>query len=144
MGQARHSIRRGKRNGGFTLTEVMVASMILTLFLGGFLTSVIMAMRTLDMSIHHYVASSIARNRIQRARSFDYDSLTLLEESETRIDRFGNTDASGTFRRSTSIDTNTVTAPYTVHIQVGVRFPVKPGNNLSQPLVVNNLIAARM
>jgi len=137
------AVRRCSR-GGFTLTEVMVASTLLMIFLGGFLASFMMGARALDMSTNHYRATAIARNRIQRARSFDYDSLTLLEETEVSVDRYGNLDQSGTFRRSTTIDTNTVTAPHTVRVLVGVRFPIRVKSGLSEPLLMENLIAVRM
>lgn len=139
-----HAAVRNRSCGGFTLTEVMVASTILMIFLGGFLASFMMGFRSLDMSTNHYRATAIARNRIQRARSFDYDSLTLLIENEVPIDRHGNADPSGTFRRSTDIFTNTVTAPHTVRVQVGVRFPVRREGGLSEPLLMENLIAVRM
>lgn len=141
---SRHSRGVAKRCDGFTMTEVMVASMILMLFVGGFVGSFIMAIRTLNVSNNHYRATSIAQNRIQRARSFDYASLTLLNETEVAIDRHGNINSSGEFRRSTSVNTNTATAPHTVRVQVQVRYPVRTGDNLSAPLVVDNLIAVRM
>lgn len=140
-------MKKGKRGtGGFTLTEVMIASAVLLLFLGGFLAAFIMGIRTLHMSTNHYRAVSIGRNRIQRARSFDYDSLVLLEENEVRIDHLGNLHAQGAFRRSTVIHTNTATAPYTVRIQVGVRFPTRSRSRggLSEPVTMDNLIAVRM
>ena len=135
---------RHRSRGGFTLTEVMVASTILMIFLGGFLASFVMGIRTLDMTTSHYRATAIARNRIQRARSFDYNSLPLLIENEVPVDLYGNAVSSGTFRRSTDIFTNTVTAPHTVRIQVGVRFPVRATGGHSEPLVMENLIAVRM
>ena len=130
---------------GFTLTEVMVASGILLLFVGAFFSALIMGVRALDMSTNHYRANAIARNRIQRARTFDYSSLPLLAEEDARIDRYGNLDPTGTYRRSTRINTNTATAPYTVMIEVGVRFPVRGrGEALSEPLKMETLIAVRM
>jgi Tfp pilus assembly protein PilV len=135
---------RGCPRGGFTLTEVMVASTVLMLFIVGLMAAFMMGLRTLDMTTNHYRATAIARNRIQRARSFDYNSLTLLTENEARIDQHGNADVSGTFRRTTSIDTNTATAPHTVRIEVGVRFPVRTTGTLSEPVVMENLIAVRM
>lgn len=140
----RQPVVRHDSRSGFTLTEVMVASTVLMIFLGGFLASFILGVRTLDMSTSHYRATTIARNRIQRARSFNYDSLSLLEENEARIDRHGNVDSSGDFRRSTLIFTNTVTAPHTVRIEVGVRFPIRKTGGLSEPVVMENLIAVRM
>lgn len=129
---------------GFTLTEVMVASAILVLFLGAFYSAFIMGFHALNLSVNHYRANAIARNRIQRARSFDYSSIELLEESETRIDHNGNIDAMGTFRRSTTINTNTLTAPYTVLIEVGVRFPIRSDGALSAPLTMETLVAVKM
>lgn len=134
---------RDKR-AGFTLTEVMVASGILALFLAGFFSAFIMGIHALDLSVNHYRANAIARNRIQRARSFDFSSLELLKENEARIDHNGNPDPNGTFRRTTSIDTNTVSAPFTVMIQVGVRFPIRTRGGLSEPLMMENIIAVRM
>ena len=142
MGQHMKALRDNR--GGFTLTEVMIASGILVLFLGAFFSAFIMGIEALDLTVNHYRANAIARNRIQRARSFDYSSLTLLEESEVRIDRDGNVDPNGTFRRSTRIDTNTVAAPFTVMIEVGVRFPVRARRALSEPLTMENIIAVRM
>jgi prepilin-type N-terminal cleavage/methylation domain-containing protein len=128
---------------GFTMIEVMIASSVLLLFIGGFFASFVVGIRALDMSVNHYRANSIARNRIQRARSFAYESLPLLSESETAVDRFGNVDISGDFRRTTVISTNTPTAPHTVLIQVGVRFPLRD-NQFSEKVEVENLIAVRM
>ncbi|MFU8779673.1 MAG: type IV pilus modification PilV family protein [Kiritimatiellia bacterium] len=135
-----------KSKAGFTLTEVMVASSILMLFMAGFLGAFIMGMRTLDMSVNQYRATAIARNRVQRARGFDFGSLHLLEETETRVDRYGNIDPLGEYRRSTLIDTNTVTAPHTVRVEVGVRFPVRgnPNRQRSEPVLMESIIAVRM
>ncbi len=146
MKLSRHSRGFARRCDGFTMTEVMVASMILMLFLAGFIGSFIMALRTLDASNNHYRATSIARNRIQRARSFEFASLPLLEETDNVIDRYGNIDQAGTFRRSTMISTNTPTAPHTVRIRVEVRYPLRSRSRqvLSAPLVFDNLIAREM
>ena len=134
---------RDKR-AGFTLTEVMVASGVLVLFLAAFFSAFIIGIQALDLSVNHYRANAIARNRIQRARSFDYSSLTLLEEIDTRIDHHGNLDINGGFRRTTRINTNTVSAPHTVIIEVGVRFPIRSTGRLSEPLMMDNIIAVRM
>lgn len=135
--------KKSQRCVGFTMVEVMIASSVLLLFLGGFLSAFLIGIRTLDMTVNHYRANAIARNRIQRARSFAFDSLPLLEESEVSIDRFGNADTQGEYRRTTVISTNTATAPHTVQIQVGVRFPLRD-NTFSEPVSVENVIAVRM
>ncbi len=129
---------------GFTLTEVMIASAILVIFVGAFYSAFLMGIHTLDVSVNHYRANAIARNRIQRARSFDYSSIELLHENESPIDHNGNLDPQGTFRRSTTINTNTVTAPYTVLVEVGVRFPIRSSGSLSAPLTMQTLVAVKM
>jgi len=78
-------LRARRRDSGFTLTEVMVASGVLLFFVLGLLAALLMGIRTLDLSVQHYRATSIARNRVQRARSFSYSSLPLLQESGVRV-----------------------------------------------------------
>lgn len=136
----------GTRHSGFTLLEVMIASTILMVLVAGFVGSFIMALRTLDAANNQYRAKAIARNRIQRARSFEFASLPLLEETDSFIDRYGNIDQAGTFRRSTTIVTNTPTAPHTVGIRVEVRYPLRARARrvLSAPMVFDNLIAREM
>ncbi len=136
-------IPKQKKVAGFTLVESMIASAILMAFIAGFLVAFLMALRTLHSATQHYRATSIARNRIQRARAFDFDSLDLLAENEVRVDPYGNLDPAGRFRRSTRMTTNTPT-PFTIRIQVGVRYPTGVGAGLSAPLVVDTLIATRM
>lgn len=141
VGKRRNSVRFDA--AGFTLVEVMIASAILMMFIAGFVGAFIVGMRTLHTANNHYRAMSIARNRVQRARSFDFESLTLLNEDNVRIDQFGNTDPGGRYRRSTMVNTNWPT-PNTLRVRVGIRYPVGIGSNLSEPLVVDNLISLRM
>lgn len=134
------------RHSGFTLLEVMIASTVLMLLIAGFVGSFIMALRTLDAANNQYRAKAIARNRIQRARSFEFSSLSLLAEEDSRIDRYGNIDQDGDYRRTTMISTNTPTWPHTIRIQVEVRYPLRSraGHVLAAPLIFDNLIARQM
>lgn len=133
---------RGIRKAGFTLVEAMVAGSVLLIFVAGFTTALIFGVRSLQTANNHYRAMSIARNRLQRAMSFDFNSLDLLRESDVRIDHFGNLDGQGRFRRSTRVSTNWPT-PYTVRVQVGVRYPLARGPELSPPIVIDTLFAVQ-
>jgi hypothetical protein len=56
-----------------------------------------------DRSRDHYVAINIAKNRIERAKTFDFDELDLLSESGVVVDVNGTPNGSGHYRRSTSV-----------------------------------------
>jgi hypothetical protein len=84
---------------------------------------------------------TIARNRIQRARSLNYDSLPLLSESDIRVDDFGNQSSTGYYYRSTIV---TNYAANCVELIVAVKF-TKPGGELSAlPVTIQTLIARGM
>ncbi|MFN2352364.1 MAG: prepilin-type N-terminal cleavage/methylation domain-containing protein, partial [Kiritimatiellia bacterium] len=72
----------GRRTGGFTLVEVMVAGAIFLLFCAGFFSVYLAAMSTQRAAVNHYRALCLARNRVQRARTMPYGSLGLLVEAD--------------------------------------------------------------
>lgn len=101
--------RRFRRSGcwagksGFTLTEIMIASMIFLIASLGFSFGLIAAMKTSYMAYDHYRSMTIARNRVQRARSLAFESLGLLSENMVRVDELGNNSTSGQYFRCTSV-----------------------------------------
>jgi prepilin-type N-terminal cleavage/methylation domain-containing protein len=126
---------------GFTLMEVMVASIILLIASLGFSLGLISALKTQYMAGDHYRSMTIARNRIQRARSLNYDSLPLLSESDIRVDDFGNQSSTGYYYRSTIIANY---ATNCVELIVSVNF-TKPDGSLSEsPVSIQTLIARGM
>ncbi len=100
MDEIKHKRRR---NGGFTLTEVVVAAFILATGFTGFGIGFMQAMRTNRLAKHHYQAMCLARNRLQRARSISFSSIPLMEEDFQFIDQEGNLDPQGRFRRTTQV-----------------------------------------
>ncbi len=134
--------RKGLHDG-FTLIEAMIACSVFALCIVGVVTSFTMTLRALHSSQNHYRAVAMARNRVQRARGFDFESLALLEEDGARVDRYGNIrPQDGRFRRSTEVVTGE--NPYTFLIKVSVSYPIGTSTNLSAPVVLDNLIATRM
>jgi type II secretory pathway pseudopilin PulG len=125
---------------GMTLVEVIVAAFIFMIFCAGFYAVFIGALRTHKLAGDNYRATLIARNRIQRALSFDYGSLSLMAEpSGVAIDGEGNLKQNGLYRRPTTINTNV--APNLTQIQVEVYYPHRGTNLSAQPVKVTTLIS---
>lgn len=130
--------RKPNSRSGFTLAEVIIASMLFFVISGGFITAYLSAMRTHMVANDFYRATCIARNRIQRAWTLDFDSLPLLGEMETPVDELGNIDTAGSFRRTTSVS-NTV--PNCTRVTVQVRYPVPNGKLSPATVDVHTMIA---
>lgn len=89
-----------------TITEVVVATFLI---LGVLTSSYLLINKSSELSRsarRHYIAISLAKNRLERARNFHYDDLKLMAETDLTVDDNGNPDPKGWFRRTTSVDTN--------------------------------------
>ena len=91
---------------GFTLTEVMVASLILGLFMVGCYKMVTGALWMNQQARDHYVAVHLADIRLERARNLQYTSYSSLAETQLVMAADGTPNVTGPYRRSTSINTN--------------------------------------
>lgn len=65
-----------KRRAGFTLVEVMIATLVAGITFGGVLTSVLFATRLNYASSQHYAAFTLCKERIEELRETDYENLT--------------------------------------------------------------------
>ena len=88
---------------GVTLVEVMVAILILGLCIGGLCQLAVNARQLSDMSRTHYTAINIAKNRLERAKTVDYDELQFLVENDIVVDPSGRADSSGDYRVNTAV-----------------------------------------
>ncbi|MBN2301893.1 MAG: prepilin-type N-terminal cleavage/methylation domain-containing protein [Lentisphaerae bacterium] len=129
-------------NSGFTLVEVMVASLILTFILGGILYGAIQASKLQFAAGNVYTASVLARNRIENCKVYAYSSLSMMNETNTQLDQFGVTNVNGMFWRSTTVITNAPVNPYCTEIIVNVVYETQPGVTSSVPVTVSSLIDA--
>lgn len=102
-GQSRNG---GKGRRGFSLVEALIAIMIMAIVMGGAYTLMVQAMQMSRKARDHYVAINICKNRIERARNFQYSDLRFLAESTVVVDENGNPNTSGNYRRTTSVNTN--------------------------------------
>ena len=98
--------KRCARDEGFSLVEVIVSLFLIVLVLAGAYRMIISASQLSRTARNHYIAETLCKNRLERARNFDYRDLDLLEESSSVVDDAGYPDPSGWFSRTTTVDTN--------------------------------------
>jgi prepilin-type N-terminal cleavage/methylation domain-containing protein len=98
--------RTAGRRVGFTLIEGMIAIMVMAIVMGGVYALVVQAAQMSRKARDHYVAVNICKNRIERAKNFQYSDLRFLAESVIVVDENGNPTTSGNFRRTTVVNTN--------------------------------------
>lgn len=111
-----------KLNKGMSLTEVVIATGLATLAVGGII-AVITQTATLGHSVDYsYVASTLAKNRIERIREIrkdkGYSAIIDASETETAVDRNGSPDSNGDFVRTTIIDAAYATGLTKVTVKV--------------------------
>ncbi len=116
------STRMGvKRSEGFTLTEVMVATLLLGLVMGGFFKLATQTGRTRETAHNHFIAVIIANNRIERARYSRLDEIPLLAERETVVNELGAPDPDGRFLRTSVLLPDYDDDPLLIRMTVSVQ-----------------------
>lgn len=88
---------------GITLVEVLVAILIFTICIGGMCRLGVSVRETSDRARDHYTAINIAKSRLERVKTFEFDQLPYFVENEVRVDENGTPDTDGLFRRSTTV-----------------------------------------
>ena len=97
---------RTKLQNGFTLTEVMVATLILGIFIAGCYKMIVGALWMNQSARDHYVAVNLADTRLERARNLQYASYGQLAETQLVMTADGTPSVTGPFRRTTNVNTN--------------------------------------
>ncbi|MCX6995921.1 MAG: prepilin-type N-terminal cleavage/methylation domain-containing protein [Kiritimatiellaeota bacterium] len=88
---------------GFTLLEVMIAVFILFMFMAGAYRVVTQMMWVNQSARDHYVAISLAFNRVERIRNLTDVDPSLMVESQVVITENGAPSANGNYRRTTTV-----------------------------------------
>ena len=100
-------IRTGRRfKRGMTLTEVVIATGLILTVMASSYVLIIQSAELSRSARRHYIAISLAKNRLERARNFLYNDLKLMAETDLTVNDNGNPDPAGRFRRTTVVDTN--------------------------------------
>ena len=90
-------------NEGFTLVETLTALLIMAMAVAGLCSLALTSKQILDTSRDHYVAVNLAKNRIERVKTFSFDELELFGEAGTLLDNAGAPDVNGSYSRATTV-----------------------------------------
>lgn len=113
--------RKGWRSrDGISMAEVLVALFIFAVAVTGLCSLSVIAREASDRARDHYVAINLAKNRLERAKSFEFGQLYLFEEYQTPVDITGKSDPNGDYRRSTIV-TNVNAGLTEVRVTVEIR-----------------------
>lgn len=111
---------------GVTIVEVVIALAIFGIAVGAACGLVVGARTLSDSARDHYTAINLAKNRLERAGALGYDVLPLFEESNSVVDKNGNPDPNGNFRRSTIVsDVRSNLRELTVIVEIKNRFTLQ-------------------
>ena len=144
IAELRQTGGRVRSGSGFTLVEVMVCSVIFVIFCVFFLNSAIASIRSQHLACDYYKAMTIARNRIQRATEFEYDSILLMSENQVPVDGKGNITSAGIYRRTTLVSAYTNGTPNLLQITVQVYYPGARRSLSTKPVELSTLITSGM
>jgi prepilin-type N-terminal cleavage/methylation domain-containing protein len=88
---------------GMTLIEVVIAVFIFGIVIGGACRLVVQTRQSMDNARSHYIAVNIAKNRLEKGRTFGFDQLAVFSEDDIVIDSSGAADSGGDYRRTTVV-----------------------------------------
>jgi len=106
-----------------TLVEVVVSIFLIVLVMGSSYVMVVKASELSRSARRHYIAISLAKNRLERARNFLYNDLKLMAEDNLTVNDNGVSDPAGRFRRTTTVNTNYAANLTEVIVTVKIRNP---------------------
>ncbi len=118
-----------------TLTEVVISTFLILLVMTSAYALIIRSSELSRSARRHYIAISLAKNRLERARNFLYNDLKLMAETDLTVNDNGNPDPEGRFRRTTTVNTNYVSGtPPTTNTEVIVVVKIRnPHTGLFTP-----------
>lgn len=103
------------------MVEALVSIVLLALVIAGSYSLIIQSSGAIRSARNHYLAVNIGKDRVERARNFAYNQLYLLAESLVIVDENGNPANGGSYRRTTSINTNYQPNLTLVSVQTDIR-----------------------
>lgn len=104
---------------GFTMIEVVIGLFLIVMVMAGGYLLIVRSSELSRAARNQYIAVTLCKNRLERARNFDLIDLHLLAEQDLVVDDNGAPAAGGTFARTTVVNTNI--APGLVEVKVTVK-----------------------
>lgn len=123
---------------GVTLVEIIMASVLLTMIVGSFLSILLMSSNSVKTTDYIYTATDLAKSRIERLKGLDYNSLPNSEEIDIRLDKSGNPDPNSDFYRTTEVNPNYNGIVDLTEVEVKVDY-VLGGKKSPQAIVMKTL-----
>lgn len=126
---------------GFTLVEVIVSIMLVSLVIAAVM-GIVMQSSIFSKRIDQiYTASNLAKQRMDNLKRFNFNDLpTGGVETDVRIDESGESDSSGDYIRTTAITENFDSNSYLIKIKVSVDRVVDEAAS-GTPVVIETLFA---
>jgi len=124
------------KNSGITIMEVVVAALILTMVVAGSLNSFLASSISCKTTDYTFIVINLIKNRIERLKGLDYNSLEQTAEVDTRLDKNGIPDVNGDFFRTTEVNTSYGTD--LTEVTVSVNFLLR-GEKRAQPIIIKTL-----
>ncbi|MBN1671710.1 MAG: hypothetical protein JXR37_11780 [Kiritimatiellae bacterium] len=131
-------MNRLRSEEGLSLIELGIAMLLLSIVMAGAFGLVFQAGRMNRMARNHYVAINIAKNRVERARNFEYSDLYLLAEAGLTVDENGSPAPEGGYRRATLVNTNYAERLTEMTVRVEIR-DIGTGTFRGEEEVLNTL-----
>ena len=105
ISSAKH-LKQSRKRAGTTIVETLVALTIFATFIAGASKALLSHRAIADVTREHYTAVNIAKNRVELARTFNFEDLTNFGETDVLVDALGDPVAAGVgnYRRSTAIN----------------------------------------
>ena len=117
---------------------VMVTAIVIIGVLGLYYQSVLVTKKMNQL----FIATNIAKSRLERLRNIEFDTLPLTAETDTLIDSEGNSVANGNFVRNTSVATNYNGDSDLTQVTVTVDYKVK-GEFSNNPVSMTTVFVER-
>ncbi|MCJ7796165.1 MAG: type II secretion system GspH family protein, partial [Thermoleophilia bacterium] len=130
-------MRRFRAHDGFTLIEIMVATLLLMVAMAGFVPFFLQGLNQSSSARFRSIATNVARERMEQVRQLDYREITMTSGGvPTLVARFGTTNV---IRGTTFTTTYGVTSAASglKNVTVTVTWAAPPQ---SSPISVTSLI----
>lgn len=131
-------IMKLKCSKGFSLIELSIALMIATVFVLGIFSLYSQSIVSTKKMNERFIALNLAKNRLERLRSFEYAVLPTANETDAYLNQQGSADPDGAYLRNTTIATDYNGMADLTQVTVTVDYKMK-GQFTGNPVVLTTV-----